>query len=313
MRSHPHFKAYLALAAVCFFWGTTYLTIRMALEGFPPLVLVATRFTLSGAVMLLAARLMGARLPRGRELWLTSFYGLMVLGMGNGCLVYAEMWIPSGLAAIMLTVSPFWMVGIEALLPGGERLKATTIAGMLIGCTGTLLLVGHGALLSQNKANLLLGFLLLQVGCLSWTSGSLFQRRMNTEVHPVVSGAVQQLATGLAFTVLALLAGQRFTMGSGRATAALLYLVVFGSIVGYSSYIYALDRLPVAIASLYTYVNPVVAVILGWLFYRERFDRRDLLAMLIIFAGVAVVKRFAVSSSAPAPSLPAPRPPSAPM
>jgi drug/metabolite transporter (DMT)-like permease len=117
----------------------------------------------------------------------------------------------------------------------------------------------------------------------------------------------------VAFTVFALLAGQRFTMGSGRATAALLYLVVFGSIVGYSSYIYALDRLPVAIASLYTYVNPVVAVILGWLFYRERFDRRDLLAMLIIFAGVAVVKRFAVSSSAPAPSPPAPRPPSAPM
>jgi drug/metabolite transporter (DMT)-like permease len=312
LRSHPHIKAYLALAAVCFFWGTTYLAIRMALESFSPLALVGIRFTLSGGIMLLAARPLGARLPRGRELWLTSLYGLMVLGLGNITLSYAELWVSSGLAAVMIAVSPFWMVGIEALLPGGERLRAVTIAGMLVGCTGTLLLVGHSALELQQRSHVILGFLVLQLGCLAWTSGSLFQRRLDARAHPVVSGAVQQLATGLVFILLALLAGERFAIGSARATGALLYLVVFGSIVGYSSYIYALNHLPVAIVSMYNYITPVVAVILGWMFYRERFDPRDVLAMLIIFAGVAIVKRFEVSPSGRGPSPPALRPPSVP-
>jgi drug/metabolite transporter (DMT)-like permease len=292
LRHHPQFKAYLALLAVCFFWGTTYLAIRMSLESFPPLLLIAARFLLSGVLMLAAARLTGAHLPRGRELWVTSFYGLMILGVGNGCLTYTELWIPSGLAAVILTTSPFWMVGIESLLPRGERLHPSTLIGMLIGCAGTALLIGPGAFRPAQGSNLLAGFLLLQLGCLSWTSGSLLQRRQATRAHPVVSGAVQQLATGLAYLVAVLVVKEHPVIWSVRGTAALLYLVVFGSIVGYSAYLYALDKLPVAIVSLYTYINPVVAVLLGWLFYREPFGWRDALAMLIILAGVAVVKRF---------------------
>src|ERR1700733_4803234 len=110
--------AYLALAAVCIFWGTTYLGIRMALESFPPAVLVALRYFISGGILLIAAKLTGAHLPRGRELWATALSGALVIGVGNGALAYAEEWVPSGLASLIITMSPFWFVIFETLLPG---------------------------------------------------------------------------------------------------------------------------------------------------------------------------------------------------
>src|SRR5579884_2894101 len=193
-----HLRAYLALAAVCFFWGTTYLAIRMSLESFPPIALVGIRYLISGAVMCAGVRLFGGRFPRGRELWFTALYGVIVIGLGNGALVFAEQWVPSGLASIFITTSPFWMTGLEAALPGGERLRTPTIAGMLVGLAGTIVLVSRGALdYHQSSRALLAGFLLLQCGCAGWATGSLLQRRLATKAHPVVSGAVQQVATGV--------------------------------------------------------------------------------------------------------------------
>jgi drug/metabolite transporter (DMT)-like permease len=281
------------LAAVCFFWGTTYLFIRMALECFPPLILVASRFLISGALMLAVAWKMGAHLPRGKELARTALNGVIILGIGNACLTYSETWITSGMAALFITTSPFWLVGLDAVMPDGERLHFPTIAGMLIGTLGAALLVGPGALSQGFGSNLVKGFLALQGGCLCWSIGSLLQRRQTGKTHPVVSGAVQQLAAGLAFLLPALAIPEHPIQWSARGVAALFYLLTFGSIVGYSAYIYAMDKLPVAIVSIYTYINPVVAVALGWLFYREPFGRTEALAMLVIFAGVAVVKTFA--------------------
>lgn len=286
-----HTRAYAALAAVCFFWGTTYLGIRMALESFPPLMLVAIRFTASGSLLLVAARIAGARLPRGRELWTTAFTGLLLLGIGNISLVFAETWIPSGLAALIITISPFWMVGIEAALPGGERLQGSTVLGMLVGLAGAGLLVSSEIYAEGFGPSVLRGFLVLQLGNFCWAAGSIYHRRQDTRSHPIVSGAVQQLAAGLAFVPLALVIRGPAVHLSFRGVAAICYLIVFGSIVGYSAYIYALSHLPVAITSLYSYVNPVVAVFLGWLFYREPFGWREAAAMLVIFAGVAIVKR----------------------
>src|ERR1035438_7386617 len=132
---HPLFKPYVALAAVCVFWGTTYLGIRMSLETFPPLMLVSVRYIISGSLVLLFALARGLYLPRGRELLTACFSGFLVLGIGNGGLVFAEVIIPSGIAGLIVTMSPFWMVGAEALLPGGERLHAPTIAAMAVGRT----------------------------------------------------------------------------------------------------------------------------------------------------------------------------------
>ncbi len=306
MHNHPHFKAYLALAAVCFFWGTTYLAIRMALEVVPPAVLISMRFMISGAVLLVIAFLAKANLPSGKDLLLTALFGVIIIGIGTGCLVFAELWVPSGLAALFITTSPFWMIGLEAIIPGGERLHGPTLLGMLVGLAGTLLLVAPSAMQQGFSGPLMKGFLVLQVGCCGWSLGSILQRRHETKAHPVVNGAVQQLATGLAFLGPALLTKTEPIHWTFRGAAAVAYLVVFGSIVGYSAYVYVLDRLPVSVISIYNYVNPVVAVTLGWLFYREHLGLREFAAMLIVFAGVAMVKRASATRKRQTPSGPRP-------
>jgi len=271
----------------------------MSLESFPPLLLICARFVMSGSLMLTAIALRGGKLPRGRDLRTACFSGVLVLGIGNGALVFAEQWVPSGLACLMITISPFWMVGVEALLPGGERLHLPTILGMLVGLCGAALLFAPDMHTHTFHAGLVSGFLVLQLGMAGWAFGSIYQRRQVTGTHPMVIGAVQQLAAGLSFLPLVLLIHEHPVHWSPRGVLAILYLVMFGSIVGYSAYIFALDRLPVAIASIYPYVNSVVAVTLGWLFYREAFGAREAVAMAIIFAGVALVKRY---SHVPAPA-----------
>lgn len=290
-RTHPLRKPYAALAAVCFFWGTTFLAIRVALESFPPLMLLATRFLTSGSILLSIAALRGATFPRGRELFYTALYGLLPLGVSSGALAFAQTLIPSSLASLYITTSPLWLVALDALIPGGEHLRRRTVAAMVVGFVGTALLVFPKNLQEGFSAANVKGFLILQVGNIAWGLGSLLFRRRTSVAHPFVSGAVQQFVTGVLTLALALLIPQPAIDWSTRGTLAVLYLVTFGSIVGYSAYIYVLDKLPVSIISIYTYVNPVVALTLGWIFYRESFGRRELAAMLIIFVGVYLVKR----------------------
>lgn len=287
----------MALAAVCFFWGTTYLGIRIALESLTPAVLMSVRYTVSGSILLAVAYFSKAHLPRGRELWYTALFGVMISGIGTGCLVYAEQWVPSGLASVFITLSPFWFVGIDAAIPGGERLHGPTLAGMLVGLAGTTLLVTPDILHEGFGGPVLRGFLVVEVGCFGWCLGSILQRRHKTIAHPVVSGAVQQLATGLAFLLPAILDKPHPSTWSARSVGAIAYLVMFGSIVGYSAYIFALSHLPLSIVSIYNYVNPVIAVFLGWLFFREHFGILEMVAMLVIFAGVALVKRYSQQPS----------------
>ena len=301
MTKYPEFKAYAALAAVCFFWGTTYLGIRIALESLPPFALVSFRYLLSGSILVIAALLTGTSLPPRKELARTAMNGVIMLGFGNGCLAFAEQWIPSGLAALILTTSPFWMVGLEALVPGGEPLHGPTVAGMLIGLAGVAFLVAPGRWGDAHGA-IVAGFLTLQLGCAGWAFGSILQRRTQAAAHPVFSGAIQQLATGIVFLFPWLLRPDPIHWTT-RGVSALAYLVIFGSIVGYSAYIYALTTLPVAIVSIYTYVNPIVAVLLGWLFFREPFGIHEALGMTIIFVGVAAVKRYGRKPSLPAQQL----------
>lgn len=267
------------------------------------MMLVGLRYTISGSVLLLAAFLAKAHLPSGRELFYTALYGVIIIGLGNGCLAFAELWVPSGLAALFISTSPFWMIGMEALIPGGERLHGPTIAGMLVGLLGTALLVTPNAMHQGWNGPLLRGFWVLQLGCCGWAFGSILQRRQSTKAHPVVSGAVQQLATGLVYLAPALLSRSHSVQWNSRSVAALLYLVTFGSVIGYSAYLYALDKLPVSVVSIYNYINPVVALFLGWLFYRERIGGREIAAMLVIFAGVAVVKRYGHRPALPLPAV----------
>ncbi len=290
MGSKKHLLPYAALIAVCFFWGTTYLGIRMALESFPPLLLVALRFLISGSILLAFARWKGWAMPDRRELIRTCLFGFMLLGVANGALTFAETWIPSSLAALFLTTAPFWLVGMEALMPGGERLTVAVVLGLVVGLGGVVMLVlpGDGALVMGP--NLWKGFLVLQVGSFFWNTGSILQRRWRATTPPLLTGALQQMAAGLVYAIAALLVPERPVTLSTTGIAGLLWLVTFGSIVGYSAYIYSLETLPVSLVSIYTFVNPVVAVTLGKLFYEEPFGKKEIAAMSIIFGGVLIVK-----------------------
>jgi drug/metabolite transporter (DMT)-like permease len=254
-------------------------------------MLMCLRYSISGGALLIGARIAGARFPTIREARQTAFYGLLTIAVGTGCLAYSEQWIPSGMASLFASLQPFWLVATEALTPGGERLHWPSIGGMLVGLAGVALLMTPDAAATRTTGTqaMLGGFFLMQFGGAMWSVGSIAQRRMRSRVHPFVSGGVQQLATGIAFSLPALLAG-RHELWNAKGLLAILYLAVFGGIVGYSAFIYAMQHLPVALVSIYTYINPIVAVGLGWWFYREPFGWRESVAMLIIFAGVAIVK-----------------------
>jgi len=282
--------AYVALAAVCFFWGTTYLAIRISLETLPPALMLGIRYVLSGAVLLLAMKLARIPLPRGRELWRTALCGVIGIGLGNGFLFLAELRIPSGTAALFYTTAPFWMVAIDAFLPHGKKPLAATILGLLVGVFGVAYMIYPAAMHEGMHGNTWPGFLLIQISAATWTLGSLLQKRVRSQASPVVSGAVQQFAAGVSSLAFGATFEKMPAAVGTRATLAVCYLVVFGSIIGYSAFIYVVKNLPVAIASIYYFVSPLVAVLLGWLFFREPFGVRSGIAMLIIFMSIGIVR-----------------------
>ncbi len=282
--------AYLALAAVCFFWGTTYLAIRISLETLPPALMLGIRYVLSGGALLVGAKVAGMPIPRGRELWLTALCGVIGIGSGNGFLALAELRIPSGTAALFYTTAPFWMVGIDAFLPQGKKPLLATILGLFVGLFGVAYMIYPAAIHEGMHGNTWPGFLLIQLSAAGWSLGSLLQKRVHSHAPPFITGAVQQFAMGVASLSFGAVFEKMPAVVGTRATLALLYLVIFGSIVGYSAFIYVVKNLPVAIASIYYFVNPVVAVVLGWLFFREPFGVRSAIAMLIVFAGIGIVR-----------------------
>jgi drug/metabolite transporter (DMT)-like permease len=291
MTRREKFLAYGSWLAVCFFWGTTYLAIRVGLETLPPTLFGGLRFLLAGTALFAFVVCRGERLPRGRE-WLSlTLVGVLLLGVGNGVVVWAEQWISSGMTALLISTSPFWVVAAERLGRGGERAGPHVLLGMLMGFAGMALLVGPEMFGAQVDARFLLGVLLLQAGCASWSGGSVFAKRHPTGVAPLMSAAVQMLAGGAALTLVGSARGEWVSLDfNPRSLAAFLYLVVFGSLVAYTAYTYAIQKLPLSLVSTYSYINPVIAVVLGWLLLGEPLGWRVAAGAGVILGGVAVVK-----------------------
>jgi drug/metabolite transporter (DMT)-like permease len=298
-----HRAAYLAWLSVCFIWGTTYLAIRVALETIPPFLLGGLRFVAAGVVLaaVLAAR--GVSLPAFPQWPGLALMGLLMLTLCNGGVVWAEQWVPSGLAAVVIAACPFWMVGIETLLPGGESLTRRAVVGLVIGFAGILMLVWPDLTAGGDWGrHFLAGVIALQIACIGWALGSSYSRRQARGENAVGAAAMQMVFGGVFLLIAATARGEwselHFTT---RTAAAEVYLVVFGSLVAYSAYVFALKHLPVSTVSLYAYVNPVIAVILGTLLLDEPFGWRVVISSAVVFCGVAVVRWNArVATAAPA-------------
>jgi len=289
MNEKHKLKAYLAFAAVSFFWGTTYLAIRIGVETVPPALFAGLRFLMAGCVFMAFLKGRGYALPKGRDILDLSVTGVALLALANGSVVWAEQHVPSSLAALIVATLPFWMVGIESVLPRGERVTLRQAAGIVTGFFGLVLLLWP-EIQGSIDALYLKGILALFFAPLSWSAGSIYAKRHKLSVHPLMSAAAQMLVAGSLLTLFGFFTGELGSLTFDlRGMAAMVYLAIFGSIVGYGSYIYMLDKLPSSFVATYAYLNPVVAVLLGWLILDERFDWLLVIATVVILLGVVLV------------------------
>ena len=283
--------ALLAWMAVCVIWGTTYLGIRISLESMPPALMGGFRWTIAGGLLALFVRARGEALPPPSRWGGIALMGFLLLGLGNGGVVFAEQWVPSGLAAVLVATSPFWMAAVEASLRDGERMRMTTIAGLLVGFTGILVLVWPDLTIERSDRTFLAGVIALQIASLGWALGSAYSRRFARNDNILGTTALQMLAGGLMMMLAGWLRGEFGQLFFTTRTAiALGYLSTLGAIGGFVAYTYALRHLSVSFVSLYAYINPVIAVALGVLLMGEPFDRRMAVAAALVFAGVAIVR-----------------------
>jgi drug/metabolite transporter (DMT)-like permease len=306
---HPEKKAatrasiVLAFASVYFFWGSTYTAIRIGAAEMPALLLSGMRFLIAGTILLAWCRWRGLRLwwPAGTMLRL-GLIGLLLLGGGNVGLVYAEKTVPSGLASLVLAVTPLYVALIEMFLPGGEPLKARGWLGMTLGSFALGLLVWPSLEIGLGgNRTLLVALGVLLAGGFSWTVGSILSRRSKLPVNSLVAAAWEMLAAGVACDLLGTALGQWPQFHLDRAAiGSLAWLVTGGSLMGYTCFIYLLEHVPVGKVSSYAYVNPVVAVLLGILLLHERPAPSEFVGMAGIVAAVFLLTTAQVKGKPPA-------------
>jgi drug/metabolite transporter (DMT)-like permease len=298
--SNHRLKVIVSFALVYVFWGSTYLAIGIAdAEHLPPFVMCAMRFLIAGPLVMVACAALGRsiRVTRQQAMRLAMIGCLLLVG-GNGGLAWAEQFVPTGFAALIVAITPIWFVLLEAFVFRGDRLSPRGVLGVALGISGIVVLFWPKFEYRETLGIMqLVGAATLLFSSFSWSVGSVLSRKWQMEVDPFVATAWEMTFAGAGHIVLALVSGQyRHVVVTPRALAATLYLVVFGSWVGYSAYIWLLKHVPSPKVATYAYVNPIVAVFLGWLVLREQVDFYIVLGSAVIVVAVALVTTAQVHS-----------------
>ena len=283
-------KALIAYLVVCIFWGSTYLAIKIGVTELPPFLFAGLRFFVAGLILLALARALDDPLPRRSDWRTLTIVGVLLLAGGNAFVVWSEQYVASGIASIFVVTVAMWTALFDALIPGGSGdLNWRVIAGLMLGFLGTLLLVGAtpAEILAADKR----GPIALTFASASWALGSVYAKRHPTQASPYMGAAFQMIVGGGAVAIVGTLLGEWQSWHlTGRAIGAIAYLVVFGSILGYSAYSYALRHASATIVGTYAYVNPVIAVLLGWLLLHEPIQARTFIAMGMILVAVVWIQ-----------------------
>jgi drug/metabolite transporter (DMT)-like permease len=300
------FKLVIAFAAIYVVWGSTYLAILFAIETLPPFLMASARFLIAGALVYAWARLHGRAARPTREQWrATAVVGVLLLLGGNGLVVWAETRVPSGVTALLIGMLPCWMVLFDWLRPRGVRPGPQIVLGLVLGLAGLVWLIGPDSLMGGGRVDLL-GALALLVAEVSWAAGSIYSRHAPLPPAPFLSTAMQMLAGGVALLIASIALGEPWHMDpfgfSLRSILAWVYLIVFGSIVAYSAYVWLVRVSTPARVSTYAYVNPVIAVFLGWLLADEALTARMLIAAAVIVGGVVLITLAPARAARPAVS-----------
>lgn len=286
-------KLWTALLALWIVWGSTYLAIRFAVETIPPFLHASLRFLVSGAILVIWRQLAGDPKPTKSNWKSTAIVGTFLLLGGNGFVSLAEQSVPSGIAALMITTSPFWLVLFESLRSGGTKPSWQAIVGLLLGFGGVFVLVGPGEIAGSQHTFEASGVILLVLAPIFWSMGSIYSRGADMPKSTLMSTGMQMLAGAVALFIVSVATGELrgFNFGdvSMRSWWGLVYLITFGSLVGFVSYGWLIQNAPVSLTSTYAYVNPMVAVILGWLFAGEALNARIAVSSAIIIGAVIMI------------------------
>jgi len=287
----------LAFAAVYLLWGSTYLGIRLAIETLPPFLMTGTRFTAAGTILFIWATIKGERVPRSVTPWLRAFVvGALLLLCGNGGVTWAEKFIPTSLAALRVAPEPSWVVILGWVL-SRRHPNSRVLLGVLIGLAGVALLVSDG--LSRGNGNsfwsLVAGSVVL-LAAFAWAAGSVYSSRRPVQASTSMAAGIQMMAGGSLLLLLGVVTGDPSHLDLGHASwtsiGAFFYLLIFGSLIGFTAYSWLLQNVTPARAATYGYVNPVVAVFLGWLIASEPITPRMLLAAAVIVGSVVLITTF---------------------
>ena len=304
--SPSNVRVMMAFVAIYVVWGSTYLAIRFGVETIPPFMMAGTRFVVAGLLLYGWARMTGSPRPRPVEWKSAAIIGISLLVVGNGGVTFAEQKVPSGIAALLVATVPIWIVLIDWLWHGGVRPRSGVIVGLIVGFLGVVMLVGPDQLLGHNRIDLV-GVGVLMIATVSWAAGSLYSRTAVLPPAPLLSTSMEMLVGGAVLYLLGGLTGefQRFhpEAVSLRSWLAVGYLSAFGSIVGFTAYVWLLRVAHASRVATYAYVNPVIAIFLGWSLAGEEFTLQMLgAAAVIILAVVLIITNQ--SKSPPKPALP---------
>ena len=283
---------FLAFAAIYIIWGSTYLAIRVCVETMPPFLMAGARFLIAGALLFAFLKIRGAKWPTAQQWRANAIIGTFLLLGGNGLVVWAEQVIPSGITALLIGVGPLFIVLTEWAWPGGKRPSALTMGALLLGFAGVTWLAAPWE--NASHGGLHLGAVLaLLLGCVSWGIGSIYSRHAKHGVEPLLASSLQMLGGGGGLLLAALahgdLAALDLSAVTPRSWGAFAYLVAIGSLVGFPTFVWLIKHSTPARVATYAYVNPIVAVLLGWLLLREPIGPRTLVASAIIVTAVAII------------------------
>ena len=282
----------LAFAAVYILWGSTFLGIRIAIESFPPLAMAAIRHSLVGLILYPILRIKTGIRPTAGNWWTAAVTGVSLLCISNGGLSWAEQKVPSGIAALLVATISLWLVILDWLRPRGTRPVPRVFVGLILGFAGMALLVGPANLGGSRRIDLV-GTGVLVIASFVWACASLYSKQRVMPASPLLVVAMQSLAGGAALWIAAIVSGEvrqlHFAAISGRSWMALIYLVVFGSGIGFTAYLYILEKSTPSKVATYAFVNPVVALLLGWMIAGETITTRTAIAAAVILTAVILV------------------------
>lgn len=292
MAVQGRFIAYMALAAVCLIWGTTYLALRIAVDDFPPFLFTAIRQTIAGILLLSFMLTAGkASFPNKEMLIRQSVGGFFMITLGNGLVAWGELIIPSGVAAIICSMMPVIVILINLAIEKDEKPTVPILIGAALGMVGIIMIFGEH-LSEFSKKEYILGIVAIFGAVLSWAAGSIWIKKKNTDSNAFVNAGLQMFFGGLWCFPISLGLDDLHQMSwSTQTTWSMLYLIVFGSIVAYASYSYALRKLPMTIVSMYAYINPLVAILLGALVLDEKLNLKIVVAFMLTVGGIYIVNR----------------------